>query len=167
VKVEVLTPDFGGNPHALDLVLSAGPDVFNHNLETVPALYPDIRPEADYQRSLEVLRRAAAFGASAAIGRQTPQSHRIFTKSGIMVGLGETRDQVLAVFDDLRCVGCELLTIGQYLAPSPRHHPVVEYVTPEQFGWYREEALGRGFRHVASAPFVRSSYHARDALALG
>jgi lipoic acid synthetase len=152
VRIEVLTPDFAGCDSALDLVLDAGPDVFNHNVETVPALYPAVRPEAGYARSLRLLERAARHAAPRAV-----------TKSGLMLGLGETPEQVLAVFDDLRRAGCEMLTIGQYLAPSSRHHPVVEFVALERFEWYREEALRRGFRHVAAAPFVRSSYHAEDA----
>ena len=126
------------------------PDVFNHNIETVPSLYPQVRPEADYHRSLDVLGHAAA------------HSPRVITKSGIMVGLGETPDQVLDVLRDLRRVECQVLTIGQYLAPSSKHHPVVEYVEVEQFERYREEALRMGFRQVASAPLVRSSYHAGD-----
>lgn len=152
MKVEVLTPDFGGNHDALDLVLAARPDVFNHNMETVRDLYPQVRPEASYDRSLDVLGRAAS------------RSPRIVTKSGIMVGLGETPAQVSALLRDLRHVGCAILTIGQYLAPSPKHHPVVEYVAPEQFERYREEALRLGFRQVASAPLVRSSYHAGNLL---
>jgi lipoic acid synthetase len=150
--VEVLTPDFGGNRQALEMVLNACPDVFSHNVETAPDLYPDVRPEANYARSLGVLRWAA--------GHSPPP----LTKSGLMVGLGETETQVLGVMDDLRNAGCEVLTIGQYLAPSPAHHPVVEYIGPERFDWYRREALRRGFRHVASGPFVRSSYRAHAAL---
>ena len=153
IKVEVLTPDFQNNEQALRLVLDAGPDVFNHNLETVPALYPSVRPEADYARSLAVLQRAVEYKPA------------ILSKSGIMVGLGETPEQVLAVMDDLRAVQCDLLTIGQYLAPSPLHHPVVEFVAPAQFDLYAEEAKKRGFRHVASAPFVRSSYNAEEGFA--
>ena len=148
--VEVLIPDFLGKEKALRTVLEAGPDVLNHNLETVPRLYPEVRPEADYRRSLELLRR----------GKETVPE--ILTKSGIMLGLGEREEEVTAVLEDLRAAGCDIVTIGQYLAPSKGHHPVVEYVYPEVFERLRARALEMGFKAAASAPFVRSSYHAAE-----
>ncbi|MCS7081857.1 MAG: lipoyl synthase [Bacteroidetes bacterium] len=144
--VEVLIPDFKGNWEALQLVLDERPDVLNHNMETIRRLYPQVRPQARYERSLELLRRA--------------KEADLVTKSGIMVGLGESFEEVLALMDDLRAVGCDVLTIGQYLQPTKLHLPVVEYVHPEVFARYREEGLKRGFRHVESGPLVRSSYHA-------
>ncbi|MCX7787582.1 MAG: lipoyl synthase [Spirochaetes bacterium] len=190
-QVEVLIPDFQGDPDALQDVLDSGPDVLNHNVETVPRLYPEVRPQADYTRSLELLRRAkeCAVGLTSPQGNSTnctagslshssspittptvdlPMSREPFsegtlrTKSGIMVGLGETEPEVVSVLRDLRSVGCDYLTIGQYLSPSRNHHPVVEYVSPKQFARYREIALELGFSGVASAPFVRSSYHAAE-----
>ena len=150
--VEVLIPDFQGNRDALAVVVEAGPDVLNHNIETVPRLYPTVRPEADYRRSLDLLGTAKKI---------KPQ---ILTKSGIMVGLGETAEEVIQVLQDLRAVGCDLLTIGQYLAPSKNHLPVVAYIHPDQFEAYKCQAEEMGFRHVASGPLVRSSYHADEAL---
>ena len=150
--VEVLIPDFKGDPAALQTVLDAAPEIINHNVETVPRLYRDVRPQADYRQSIELLRRVTESGTRAA------------AKTGLMVGLGETRDEVLSLFDDLREAGCDFLTIGQYLAPSKEHFPVVEYILPEVFDYYRLEAESRGFRFVASAPFVRSSYRAGEAL---
>lgn len=152
VTIEVLIPDFKGDPDALKKVVDAGPDILNHNVETVPRLYPEVRPMAVYKRSLELL------------GRVKSLSGKIYTKSGIMLGLGETEEEVLQVFDDLRKEGCDFLTIGQYLAPSKLHHPVVEYIHPETFQKYENSAREAGFRHVASGPFVRSSYHAEQAL---
>ncbi|MBA2133060.1 lipoyl synthase [Capillibacterium thermochitinicola] len=151
VTVEVLIPDFRGDPLALQKVLAVKPDVLNHNIETVPRLYPAVRPEADYRRSLTLLARVKEFAP------------RILTKSGVMVGLGETEDELTAVMKDLRAAGCDALTIGQYLAPSRAHHRVVAYITPAQFARY--ERIGRelGFRHVAAGPFVRSSYRAAEA----
>ena len=147
--VEVLIPDFQGDPDALETVLAAGPDVLNHNLEAALPVYPRInRPSENYRRSLRVLGRAAAAGA--------------LTKSGLMVGLGETRAEVLEAMADLRRVGCGMLTVGQYLQPAKDNLPVVEFVPPAQFVDYRREALKLGFRHVASAPMVRSSYHAEE-----
>lgn len=148
--VEVLTPDFLGNREAIDTVIDAGPDVFNHNLETVPRLYHRVRRNAAYQRSLDLLAR---------VKERAPQ---IPTKSGLMLGLGETPEEILAVCADLRAVGCEILTVGQYLQPSPHHLPVERYVPPGEF-----DALGAlvrklGFKLVASGPFVRSSYHAGE-----
>ena len=147
--VEVLTPDFRRKPpSALARVVEAGPDVFNHNLETVPSRYRRIRPGADYRHSLGLLARAKA------------QDPRLFTKSGIMVGLGETRDEVLAVMDDLRAADVDFLTIGQYLRPTPRHAAVARYVRPEEFDEYARLARERGFLLVAASPLTRSSYHA-------
>ncbi len=150
--VEVLIPDLKGDMKALEKVARERPEIIAHNVETVPRLYPYVRPMADYDRSLGLLKKVKELDES------------IFTKSGIMVGLGETREEVLNVFDDLRRSGCDFLTVGQYLAPSSRHHPVKEYVDPEVFEEYRDEALNMGFKHVASGPFVRSSYEAADAL---
>jgi len=150
--VEVLTPDFQGSLEALDRVLDARPDVFNHNVETVPRLYPQVRPEASYDRSLEVLRRAAERGGGT------------LAKSGLMVGLGESTDEVRAVVRDLRRAGCEMLTIGQYLRPSEAHLPVERFVTPDEFEAYRAFAEEVGFAAVASGPFVRSSYEADSLL---
>jgi lipoic acid synthetase len=151
--IEVLIPDFQGRLPALEAVLEAGPDVLNHNVETVPRLYPEVRPMADYARSLELLRRAKAHGK--------PGMH---TKSGMMLGLGETKEEVLQSMRDLREAGCDFLTLGQYLAPSKAHHPVVEYVHPDVFGEYKVLGEEMGFGFVASAPLVRSSYMAERAL---
>ncbi len=148
--VEVLTPDFNGSTEALRTVLASSPDVFNHNVETVPRLYTSIRPQADYKQSLHVLETAHE------LSPETP------VKSGLMVGLGETKEEVIEVFRDLHRHGCSMLTVGQYLRPSSKQAPVVEYVSPELFEHYREIAMGIGFAHVASAPFVRSSYHAEE-----
>jgi len=149
-SVEVLTPDFKGEERSLDAVLSAGPDVFNHNLETVPRLSCLVRPQASYERSLDVLRRARAWRPS------------VVVKSGIMVGLGETPPEVRAAMDDLRATGCDVLTIGQYLQPTRAHLPVVEYVSPARFVEYATLGRTLGFRHVAAGPFVRSSYQAEE-----
>jgi lipoic acid synthetase len=148
--IEVLVSDFGGDLGAVDAVADARPDVFNHNVETVPRLYPTVRPGADYARSLRVLARAKE------------RAPGMPTKSGLMVGLGERSAEVFAVMEDLRGVGCDLLTLGQYLRPSPRHLPVAEFVTPEAFAAYAREARRMGFAGVASGPFVRSSYHAGE-----
>lgn len=152
-RVEVLVSDFGGDESCIDLVAAALPDVFNHNVETVPRLYPEVRPQADYARSLRVLERAREVRPA------------IPTKSGLMVGLGETAEEVAAVLSDLRGAGVDIVTIGQYLRPSSRHLPVVEFVTPETFGAYARTARDLGFPGVASAPFVRSSYHAAEVAA--
>ena len=150
--VEVLTPDFIGRPEALHRVLEAHPEVFNHNTETVPRLYRKVRgPKSDYRWTLEVLRRAAASG-------QTK------VKSGLMLGLGETTEELLEVLADLRRVGCHFLTLGQYLQPGPGYLPVARYVPPEEFARLGRLARSLGFRHVASGPFVRSSYHAWEAV---
>ncbi len=146
--IEVLTPDFRRKAGALERVAAARPDVYNHNLETVPSLYRRIRPGANYRHSLAILRLA----------KQVEPT--LFTKSGIMLGLGETRDEVLALMDDLRAHDVDFVTIGQYLRPTPRHAPVDRYVEPDEFETLAEEARRRGFLLVASSPFTRSSYHA-------
>lgn len=148
--VEVLIPDFRGNWEALRVVMEARPDVLNHNIETVPRLYGRVRPRAAYRRSLELLQRAKHIDPEA------------ITKSGLMVGLGETHEELVAVFEDLRAVGVDVLTVGQYLRPSPGHLPVARYYHPEEFAHLRGEALALGFRRVEAGPLVRSSYHARQ-----
>jgi len=150
--IELLVPDFKGSGSAPAKVIESCPDVLNHNLETVPRLYPGVRPLADYKRSLKLLKDIKSINPD------------IVTKSGIMLGLGEERGEVLTLFDDLRGVDCEILTIGQYLRPGPENIPVADYIHPDLFRMYEEEARKRGFRAVASAPFVRSSYKARDLL---
>jgi lipoyl synthase len=152
VVIEVLIPDLQGNYQALQQVTSAGPAVINHNVETIPRLYPEVRPMAVYSRSLDLLRNVKEIDP------------KILTKSGIIVGLGESEPEVIEVCQDLRAIGCDLLTIGQYLAPSRKHHPVVEYIHPDVFEKYRQIGLELGFKHVASGPLVRSSYHADKAL---
>ena len=149
-KVEVLIPDFGGDDEALKTVVDAGPFVLNHNVETVPRLYSTVRPDAIYERSLHLLETAGGGGAS------------IFTKSGLMLGLGESRDEVLEVLRDLRGVGCDMVTIGQYLQPSRTNLPVVEYIHPDQFDEFRAIGEEMGFHRVMSGPFVRSSYEAGE-----
>jgi lipoic acid synthetase len=148
--VEVLVPDFKGNWNDLATVVYAEPEVLNHNVETVPALYQKVRPQAIYQRSLDLLRKAKQ------LNPELP------TKSGLMLGLGETREQVLAVMDDLLTVGCDMLTLGQYLRPTARHLEVVEYIHPEQFDELGQIARARGFRAVAAGPLVRSSWNAGE-----
>jgi len=148
--VEVLTPDFMRKVGALELVVAAAPDVFNHNLETVPSLYRRIRPGADYSHSLALLKRAKTLDPSA------------FTKSGIMVGLGETDDEIARLMDDLRAADVDFLTIGQYLQPTRKHAAIDRFVTPETFGSYRRLAEDKGFLLVASSPLTRSSYHAAE-----
>lgn len=148
--IEVLTPDFLRKDGALDVVIAARPDVFNHNLETVPGLYPKIRPGARYFHSLRLLQRAKEIDA------------RTFTKSGIMVGLGETREAVLQVMDDLRSADVDFLTIGQYLQPTRKHAAIDRYVPPEEFEALAASAYAKGFLHVAASPLTRSSYHAGD-----
>jgi len=158
-RIEVLTPDFRGKgrmERALEILATDPPDVFNHNVETVPDLYPNVRPGADYQWSLTLLRKFKA---------QHPQ---VPTKSGIMLGLGETREQVEATLRDLRAHDVDMVTIGQYLQPSPHHHPVLRYWTPDEFKALEDFGMSLGFSHVASGPLVRSSYHAdRQALEAG
>lgn len=148
--VEVLTPDFAGKTSDVDAVVSAGPEVFNHNVETVPRLYRHVRPQAQYHRSLDVLARAGKQANDAGI--------KMLTKSGLMLGLGETDAELLDVFADLRREGVSLLTLGQYLAPSPEHAPIARFVTPGEFDSLRRKALGMGFSAVAAGPYVRSSY---------
>lgn len=152
--IEVLTPDFQGRSASVDIVLDAEPHIFNHNVETAPRLYPQVRPEADYRRSLDVL----AYAKRRA-GRDLPP---LYTKSGLMVGLGETDDEVRTILRDLRAVGCDMVTIGQYLAPSPAHVPIARFVEPAQFEAWQTEARALGFAAVAAGPFVRSSYHAES-----
>ena len=152
VTVEVLIPDFQGNETALETVVMEKPEILNHNIETIPRLYSEVRPKAEYNRSLELL------------GRTKKLDSTIITKSGIMVGLGETFHEVVESLYDLRNVGCDVLTIGQYLAPSKKHHKVVEYIHPDIFAKYKTIALELGFKYVASNPFVRSSYNAYEAL---
>jgi lipoic acid synthetase len=150
VTIEVLTPDFLRKDGALPAVIAARPDVFNHNLETVPRLYLAIRPGARYFHSLRLLQRAKELDAE------------LFTKSGIMVGLGETREEVMQVMDDLRSAGVDFLTIGQYLRPSPRHAEVKRFVPPDEFDALRSIAVAKGFALVAASPLTRSSYHAAE-----
>ena len=148
--IEVLTPDFLRKPGALETVVAARPDVFNHNLETVPSRYLTVRPGARYYHSLRLLDRVKLLDPT------------IFTKSGIMVGLGETRNEVLQLMDDLRVADVDFLTIGQYLQPSRKHHPVLDYVTPQAFKAYETIAFAKGFLMVSASPLTRSSYHAGD-----
>ncbi len=145
-RVELLIPDFLGKWEALDVVLDAAPDILGHNTETVPRLYSRVRPKAKYERSLELLRRAKDQGA--------------FTKSGLMLGIGETDDEIVTVMHDLRAVDCDVLTLGQYLQPTKEHLPVERFVHPEQFDRFRALAMELGFRHCEAGPLVRSSYHA-------
>jgi len=153
VIVEVLVPDFHSQDWCIQIVLGAGPDIYNHNMETVERLTPLVRSRAKYRTSLQVLRRAKELSS---------RSGGIVTKSGVMLGLGETEIELFQTLDDLRDVGCEVLTMGQYLRPTPKHLPVVEYVTPDQFNYYGDIARKKGFLYVASGPLVRSSYHAAD-----
>lgn len=152
VSIEVLIPDLQGVEEHLDIVIAANPDVINHNVETVREFYPEVRPEADYDRSMAVLEY---------VKRKAPH---IKTKTGIMVGLGETDEQVFKVMDDSLNVGCDIFTIGQYLQPSPQHIAVKAYVTPEKFAQYKQIGEAKGFHYIASSPLVRSSYRAEEAL---
>lgn len=148
-RVEVLIPDFKGCKQSLETVLDAEPDILNHNIETAPGLYKNVRPQADYKQSLDVIRYSKEYGA--------------VTKSGLMVGIGETFEEVLQVMHDLKESGCDIVTIGQYLQPTKNHLPVDRYVTPKEFAEYKQYGsclAGLGFRHVESGPLVRSSYHA-------
>ena len=149
-SIEVLIPDFKGDPAALRTVLEAGPDILNHNNETVPRLFRAVRGGGNYRRSLDLLARAKA------------GEGRWLTKSGMMVGLGETRDEVLETMRDLRSVGCDILTIGQYLSPGKDYAPIARYYDPEEFAEFKRDGLAMGFRHVESGPLVRSSYHADE-----
>lgn len=151
IVIEVLTPDFNDRDESIDAVLSADPDIFNHNLETVRRLTPEVRHRATYDRSLSVLGKVKA-----------KRGDTIYTKSGLMLGLGETEEEILAAMEDLRRVGCDILTLGQYLQPTPRHLPLERYVPPAEFAELRDEALAIGFPHVEAGPLVRSSYHARE-----
>jgi lipoic acid synthetase len=153
--VEVLIPDFCGDADALRTVLDAEPHVLNHNIETVPRLYRRVRPDAIYERSLELLARAAAF---------RNDGRRMRVKSGIMAGLGETTEELLSTLSDLRAHGCDIATVGQYLQPYEKRLPVEKYYTPDEFAAIRAEAMRMGFAHVESGPLVRSSYHARQAV---
>ena len=154
--VEVLIPDFNGDEAPLRTVMAAGPDILNHNVETVARLQKPVRKRARYDRSLGVLERAKAYA------RELNPAAAVHTKSSIMVGLGETRPELHQTFEDLRAVDCDILTVGQYLRPSPEHLAVERYYHPDEFAEMREEALALGFKHVESGPLVRSSYHARD-----
>ncbi len=153
-KIEVLIPDFNGDEAALNTVLDAQPDVLNHNTETIARLYRRVRPDADYRQSLTLLQRAAE--------RREREQRGMMTKSGIMVGLGETFDEVVELMKDLRASSCDIMTIGQYLQPHARRLPVERYVTPAEFDRWREIGMGLGFNHVQSSPLTRSSYHARE-----
>jgi lipoyl synthase len=153
IIIEVLVPDFHADDSCIQAVLDARPDIYNHNVETVERLTPVVRSRAKYRTSLQVLQRAKEL---------SPRGRGIVTKSGIMLGLGETEPEIFQTMDDLREVGCQVLTMGQYLRPTPNHLPVVEFVTPQQFEFYGEIARKKGFEHVASGPLVRSSYHAAD-----
>ena len=146
--IEVLIPDFMGDERALDTVLAAMPDILNHNIETVPSLFPSVRPQGKYLRSIRLLHSASAKGA--------------VTKSGLMLGLGETLAEVRAVMQELRKAGCAILSLGQYLQPTKAHWPVIRFYEPTEFQWLKEEGLALGFQHVESGPLVRSSYHAEE-----
>ena len=149
-KIETLIPDFEGNWDALDTMIAARPDTLNHNIETVRRVFRRVRPRGDYDQSLELLRRVKQ------------HDRESVTKSGMMVGLGETWEEVMETMEDLRSVGCDLLTIGQYLRPSQKHAKVAKWYTPDEFDGLRQEGERLGFRHVASGPLVRSSYHADE-----
>lgn len=151
ITIEILVPDFNGKDDALAVVMEARPHIFNHNLETVERLTPLVRSRAMYHRSLHVLQRAKEMAGG-----------KVATKSGLMLGLGETELELFQAMDDLRDAGVTVLTLGQYLRPSPQHLPVVEYIHPDRFDFFRQIAEKKGFRHVASGPLVRSSYHAAD-----
>ena len=152
ITIELLISDLQGQKEALKTVVDSKPEIINHNVETVPRLYKEIRPMAIYERSLDVLKQVKEMDDT------------ILTKSGMMVGLGEKEEEVIEVMKDLRDVGCDFLTLGQYLRPSEKHYPVMEYVSPETFERYRIKAEELGFKFIASGPFVRSSYKAADAL---
>jgi len=150
IVVEILIPDFQGSRAALQIVVESDPDIINHNLETVSRLYPEVRPQAVYSRSIDLLKRVKGIN---------PEK---ITKSGLMLGLGEEQEEVLQVMADLRAASCDLFTLGQYLQPSGRHHPVVRYVPPEEFEELRQQGEKMGFKAVFSAPLVRSSFHAAE-----
>jgi lipoic acid synthetase len=151
IVIEVLVPDFNDHDNSIEAVLSANPHIYNHNLETVRRLTPEVRHRATYDRSLSVLQKV-----------KRKRGNSIYTKSGLMLGLGETEDEMLTAMRDLRAVGCDILTLGQYLQPTLKHLPVVEFITPEKFAEYKVRAEQMGFVHVASGPMVRSSYHADE-----
>jgi lipoyl synthase len=151
IIIEVLVPDFLEKDASLDAVLSAAPEIFNHNLETVRRLTPSVRSRATYDRSLSVLRKV-----------KDKRGEQVFTKSGVMLGLGETEEELFTAMEDLRASHCDILTLGQYLQPTLKHLPVVEFVHPDKFAAYKVRAEKLGFVHVASGPMVRSSYHAED-----
>lgn len=151
IVIEVLVPDFNAHDEAIEIVLSAEPEIFNHNLETVRRLTPSVRSRATYDRSLAVLAKV-----------KEKRGDSIYTKSGVMLGLGESENELFTAMDDLRSIGCDLLTMGQYLQPTLKHLPVVEFIPPDRFVRYGEIAREMGFVHVASGPMVRSSYHADD-----
>lgn len=151
-RIELLIPDLQGDARALAIILAEQPDILGHNLETVPRLYAQVRPEADYQRSLNLLARCL----------EPPSS--VITKSGLMLGMGEDRAEIIEALHDLRQHGCQIVTLGQYLAPTSGHHPVVRYVTPDEFGELATYARALGFDHVEAGPLVRSSYHAEEQL---
>jgi lipoyl synthase len=146
ITIEVLIPDFCGDAEALKIVTNARPDILNHNTETIPRLYPTVRPQAKYARSLELLDRAKQAG--------------MVTKSGLMLGLGESNEEVLEVLSDLRAVACDIVTLGQYLQPTKEHVPIDRFVKPEEFSTLKNSGLSMGFRHIEAGPLVRSSYHA-------
>jgi lipoic acid synthetase len=151
IVIEVLVPDFNDSDRAIEAVLTANPHIFNHNLETIRRLTPSVRSRATYDRSLSVLRKVKA-----------RRGQSIYTKSGLMLGLGETPEELFAAMGDLRGAGCDILTLGQYLQPTTKHLPVREFVSPQKFQEYGERARRMGFVHVASGPMVRSSYHADE-----
>ena len=148
--IEILTPDFLKKGDAYKIVADSNPDVFNHNLETVPSLYLKVRPGSRYFNSLELLSKVKTYRP------------KMFTKSGLMVGLGETKDEICQVMDDLRCANVDFLTIGQYLQPTDKHYPIKNFITPEEFETYKNIAYSKGFLLVASSPLTRSSYHAGE-----
>jgi len=147
-KVEILTPDFKGVEEALDIIIDANPDIFSHNVETVPSLHKVVRPQAKYERSLYVLDYMKRKGQ--------------VTKSGMMLGIGEKNEEVMSVLKDLRRISVDIITLGQYLQPTPKHLPIDRFVTPDKFNWFKQECKDMGFKHVESGPLVRSSYHAEE-----
>jgi len=157
--IEVLVPDFQDSDDSIEMVLAANPNIFNHNLETVRRLTPDVRHRATYDRSLSVLRKAKERGTQ---NSKLKTQNSFFTKSGMMLGLGEREEEVLEALRDLRSAGCDILTLGQYLQPSMKLLPVKEFVAPEKFAFFKQQAEALGFIHVASGPMVRSSYHADE-----
>ena len=150
ITIEVLTPDFLRKGDVYKIVVDAKPDVFNHNLETIPRLYLKVRPGSRYFQSLDLLKNVKDYNPN------------IFTKSGLMVGLGETKEEIMQVMDDLRVAGVDFLTIGQYLQPTSKHYPIKDFITPEEFENYKLIAEGKGFLLVSSSPLTRSSYHASE-----